>query len=434
MNDATLGAYINGSHVGDLSAENGIWKFTYAPAWVADKDSYPLSPALPLTAEPIVDSGSLRPVQWYFDNLLPEEDVRLLLAKEARGDAADAFGLLAYYGAESAGSLTLLPRPPEPETDAMHPLSDASLQARIDSLPRISLAAQAVKRMSLAGAQHKLAVILRDEGLFEPIGQTPSTVILKPNHRDADYPHTVINEYFTMSLARALKLPTPAVKRRYVPAPVYLVARFDREELNGHVSRLHLIDACQALNLDRAFKYSQGSIARLSELARRCTAPAPARVRLFNWLVFNLLTGNADAHLKNLSFLVTRRGIELSPSYDLLSVAVYATRTFGKAGWPATQLAWPLQGKSSFDALRRADVLAAGNELGLKREVAQRLLDAQIAQIMKRADELLLALESENACLLEKRPELAPTFAGEIRCLRAINSIIIRDMVAKLRD
>ena len=54
--------------------------------------------------EPLTDAGSLRPVQWYFDNLLPEEAQRTLVARPAGTDPGDAFGLLAYYGGESAGS------------------------------------------------------------------------------------------------------------------------------------------------------------------------------------------------------------------------------------------------------------------------------------------------------------------------------------------
>src|SRR5208283_2238955 len=74
----------------------------------------PLDKESHISQEPLVDSSSKRSVQWYFDNLLPEESARDLLAKEAKIDVADAFGLLAYYGAESAGSLTLVAAAPEP--------------------------------------------------------------------------------------------------------------------------------------------------------------------------------------------------------------------------------------------------------------------------------------------------------------------------------
>jgi len=139
-----------------------------------------------------LDGASQRPVQWYFDNLLPEEDQRVLLAGDAKLDAADAFGLLAWYGAESAGSVTLLPPDAAPQTaEPLRPLPDDALEARIRQLPKAPLTHAAIKRMSLAGAQHKLAVVLQDGALFEPAGATPSTHILKPDHPDEDYPQAV---------------------------------------------------------------------------------------------------------------------------------------------------------------------------------------------------------------------------------------------------
>ena len=45
-------------------------------------------------------------------------------------------------------------------------------------------------------------------GLLEPRGNTPSTHILKPEHQDKDnYPHSVINEWFAMTLAKRVGLP-----------------------------------------------------------------------------------------------------------------------------------------------------------------------------------------------------------------------------------
>lgn len=114
--------------------------------------------------------------------MLPEEGQRVLLAGDAKLDAADGFGLLAWYGAESAGSVTLLHADDQPQTTAaLRPLSDDALEARIRQLPKAPLTQAAIKRMSLAGAQHKLAVVLHDDELFEPAGATPSTHILKPD-------------------------------------------------------------------------------------------------------------------------------------------------------------------------------------------------------------------------------------------------------------
>ena len=108
MSPRTLVARIDDALVGQLQETAGLWSFQYSEAWLSAPDRFALSPALPLQPEPISDGASSRPVQWYFDNLLPEEGQRTLLAKDARIDVADAFSLLAWYGAESAGSLTLL--------------------------------------------------------------------------------------------------------------------------------------------------------------------------------------------------------------------------------------------------------------------------------------------------------------------------------------
>lgn len=98
---------INDATVGTLTAQNDIWRFAYAPEWKANPKNLALAPGLPLSDTEYVDGSSQRSVQWYFDNLLPEEQLRSVLAKEAKIDESDAFGLLGYFGAESAGSLVL---------------------------------------------------------------------------------------------------------------------------------------------------------------------------------------------------------------------------------------------------------------------------------------------------------------------------------------
>lgn len=97
----------------------------------------------------MLDGASQRPVQWYFDNLLPEEGQRMLLAGDARLDAADAFGLLAWYGAESAGSVTLLPPDAAPQTvEPLRPLPDDALETRIRQLPKAPLTHAVIKEMT----------------------------------------------------------------------------------------------------------------------------------------------------------------------------------------------------------------------------------------------------------------------------------------------
>ncbi len=104
MSGRQLDVLVNEQLVGYLHEVNNLWQFDYAKPWIDAADGFDLSPALPRAAGRHVDGASHRPVQWYFDNLLPEEGLRSAIAKEANLNAEDAFGMLAYFGAESAGS------------------------------------------------------------------------------------------------------------------------------------------------------------------------------------------------------------------------------------------------------------------------------------------------------------------------------------------
>jgi serine/threonine-protein kinase HipA len=257
-----LDIFINQVHLGSLHEANDLWTLVYLPQWTDRPDSFDLSPALPRSQPVHRDGSTLRTVQWYFDNLLPEENLRELIAADAqlrRHD--DAFALLQFLGAESAGSLTLLPPGELPQTRPdLQPLPYEALSWRIQGLPRTPLTRDAPKRMSLAGAQHKMAAVLKGRDVYEPVGSTPSTHILKPDHPDSDsYPAPAYLEWLTMRLASAAKLATPPVELLHVPQPVYAVERFDRQFDRADfapetaarppaVQRVHVVDACQLLN------------------------------------------------------------------------------------------------------------------------------------------------------------------------------------------
>ena len=148
---------VNDELVGVLAEENDLWQFDYADQWIASVRGFDLSPFLARNQRIIVDGASNRPVQWYFDNLLPEEALRTVIAQDAGLNAEDGFGLLAYFGAKSAGALVLRdPANRVPAAAGPRSLSLKELNARILNLPNASLTKDAPKRMSLAGAQHKM--------------------------------------------------------------------------------------------------------------------------------------------------------------------------------------------------------------------------------------------------------------------------------------
>lgn len=443
-----LEVVVNNELVGILREENDLWQFSYDQQWLASAHGFDLSPTLSRETRDHADGASSRPVQWYFDNLLPEEALRTVIAKDAGLSAEDAFGLLAYFGAECAGSLVLRDAVNSlPAEAGVRPLPLQDLSARILNLSNASLTKDAPKRMSLAGAQHKMLVILDDAGLFEPLAATPSTHILKPDHQGGDYPASVMNEYFTMNLARAVGLDVPAVHRLYVPQPVYLIDRFDRvlpKHLGGglamhaaEVRRRHVIDTCQLLNKARTFKYSAAHLGTLAEALQFCRSKVAARLQLYRWLTFNVLVGNGDNHLKNISFLVDHSGVNIAPAYDMLCTAVYDTRAMAGAGakWPNSELAFSLGDARTFGGVRRQHLLDAATALGLAPGTAMRELDNMLASLPREADKIIARIEASRDEVLANcpQPELARHhFAGEMRMLRAARQIVIAEMCAQL--
>ena len=439
----SLNVYVDRRLVGQLYEGEDLWRFEYDKGWVQASDGFDLAPGLPRKTLEHADGGTMRPVQWFFDNLLPEELLRQAVSKEAGIKGDDAFALLQYLGAESAGSLTLLPPgDAQPRTSALRDLPNEQLSSRIAKLPKLTLTADAPKRMSLAGAQHKLLVVYHEGHLYEPEGATPSTHILKPNHPDTDsYPASVVNEYLTMRLAGAVGLPVPEVHMFYVPEPVYVIRRFDRvwtEEIPPgarptlNVQRKHLIDACQLLNKSRTFKHSGASIQALKDVIEATTNKANARLMLFRWLLFNIIVANDDCHLKNLSFFMSSEGVQLAPHYDLLATSAYYTRAFAneKATWADVRMAIPLGKAHFFSNVTAQSVLDAGLELGVPEVSARRILKEVTTRLPGALGRELAKIRKLHA----QAPEAAKVHLGaEERLLRVFEHIVLKEMLERLR-
>lgn len=412
-----LEVWLNQRKVGLLSEHDGWWQFQYAASWLSAADTFAIAPRLPLQAEPLIDSATLRPVQWWFDNLLPEEQARQLLAQHHRLAIEDSFALLQAVGAESAGALTLLAVDEVLPAASAVPIDKAELSRRIRQLPRLPLNDGERKRMSLAGAQHKMLLIANEEQYFEPAGDMPSSHILKPEHSQPElYPFTVRNEWFVMRLAHECGLQVPPVAVDYVPEAVYLVERFDRRGRYPKQTRLHMLDGCQLLGLPAHAKYRENSLDNLALLLSKTRRKAQNTLRIYRWLVFNFLLGNGDAHLKNLSFEMRTDGVDLSPHYDLLSTVIYeAPHHHADA-----LLSQPLPGATRFSEVRRSHLLEAATRLGLRTAIADREINRLLYVIMPAADALIAPLAAHGV-------------PGELRMLRQIRSLAIDEFSAQLR-
>ena len=327
-----LEVWLLGQSVGQLIQADGRLSFSYSPRWLQSPSAQPLSRSLPLRPEPFDDKAT-RP---FFAGLLPEGDKRKLVAMALQVSPQNDYALLNGIGGECAGAVTLLEPGQQPtglpSEQYVRWLDDGELIAILDELPRRPmLAGKDGLRLSLAGAQDKLPVVFINGHIGLPKQNTPSSHILKPAISAVE--GSVYNEGFCMALAMRLKLSVASTSIRRVADRVYLlVERYDRlRQPDGSLQRLHQEDFCQALGVAPEYKYqNEGGpdLTQCFDLIRKATRPSALQVlRLLDYVIFNALIGNHDAHAKNFSLIYTRRGTVLAPLYDTLSTAVYANLT-----------------------------------------------------------------------------------------------------------
>lgn len=327
-----LEVWLFDDRIGTLALVDGRLSFCYAPGWLSHPDAIALSASLPLQADPF-DDRSARP---FFAGLLPEGQMRRLIAQQFQVSGQNDFALLDRIGGDCAGAVTFLApgqgKPAPAGHDEVLWLGDAEVVAILDELPRHPmLAGKDGLRLSLAGAQDKLPVVFDGARIGLPRNGTPSSHILKPAiHAVED---SVINEGFCMALAQAMRLQPAKTSIQLVSGHSFLlVERYDRLiDAQGHRQRLHQEDFCQALGVVPEMKYqNEGGpdLARCFDLVRKATRPsAPNVLRLLDYVIFNALIGNHDAHAKNFSLLHAGKPPVLAPLYDTLSTAVYSTLT-----------------------------------------------------------------------------------------------------------
>jgi len=340
---SALSVWWDGRVAGTLKLSNtGGMTFIYSAAWLADPASPPLSISLPKREQRFAE----RECRPFFSGLLPEEGQRDAAAAALGLSKHNDFALLDALGGEVAGALTLWPEattPPSSVSPASLPLTDRQLDELITALPKRPLLAGSELRLSLAGAQPKVPVVLVDGRIALPARGEPTTHILKPAIER--FAGTTENEALVMKLAAAVGLDVAAVELRTAGSrPFLLVTRYDRTtDDRGVQRRLHQEDFCQAMGIAPETKYEKESgptLARCFELLRRAaTRPAVDVLKLVDAVIFNVIAGNADAHGKNFSLLYTDDELRLAPLYDLLCTASYpelSPRLAMKVGGRAT--------------------------------------------------------------------------------------------------
>lgn len=308
--------------------------FEYDDAWQAS--GHAISHSLPLSQRTWLPEEQL--AHRWFGNLLPEEQARAALIKRL-GIPDDDFSLLAAIGGDCAGALTILPRGQIPSSQEQSSQNQGDY--RVLELDRLGQWASFRERyalmteddparrprLSLAGAQDKIPVLVWDGTLYLPSGAAPSSHILKFAVEGRE--QVIFNELYLNTLARQAGLACPPTALGYASRHPYLIVeRYDRRGIGTrHIERLHQEDLCQAMGLARTQKYQAFGGPRFGQgvqTVRDACKPSAASIQqLLRWQIFNVLVGNSDGHAKNVSLLQDSRGRwQIAPTYDLVGTIV----------------------------------------------------------------------------------------------------------------
>lgn len=257
----------------------------------------------------------------FFSNLLPEGKLRDYVSHLAGVRREREFFLLGFLGLDLPGAVQVV------ESDPVQ----LDLPEDNDAEAHDQVAGEKQMKFSLAGVQLKLSALREGRGLTIPVeGRGGNWIVKLPDPRFPRVPRT---EWSTMHWAQRAGLPVPRIELVSLSDihglpddaytgkedKAYAIERFDRSKRG----RIHTEDFAQVLGVRPAAKYEN---ANYETIARNVLAIAgvEAFLRFVRQLVFVILSGNGDAHLKNWS-LIYRDGVraDLAPPYDLVSTILY---------------------------------------------------------------------------------------------------------------
>ena len=360
----SLEVYLNDCKAGCLINENGSLSFAYDEVYLSLDERVPISFALPLRK----DSYNHNEIEPILSNLLPDDIIRTRIGQILKIPRENTFVSFFSPGTTSVGN----------DVCEFRQLTDDEAGAVLDNLEKRPLdIGEEGFRISGAGAQDKLIACVSGNSVSLPLFGTPSTHIIKTEIRN--YPGSVENEWYSMSLAAAcgLRVASSAIaliggKRRFVSK------RYDRVDIDGRTQRLHQEDFCQMMRIDPGMKYEVlGGPGIVSSylLLRKLSVSASDLLEFIDRVIFNFLIGNGDAHGKNFSVVYHDGVATLAPMYDVMSTAVYPD--VGK------RMAMKIDDEYSFKWITAGKFLRMASKIGVSEKVMTKEL-AKMSRKIKR--------------------------------------------------
>ncbi|MBI3771676.1 MAG: HipA domain-containing protein [Gammaproteobacteria bacterium] len=320
-----LEVLLHGNVIGTLTRLPGDRiLFAFDPGYIED----PERPTLSLSFKDQMGGliTDIRPTQTrlppFFANLLPEGAMRDYLARRAGVNEKREFFLLWALGHDLPGGLTIRPL----QGQSVSPAAGGD-----DRKDQFDDATQAALRFSLAGVQLKFSAVMGAAGgLTIPAQGVGGDWIVKlPSLKFEGVPE---NEFAMMTLAHRIGINVPEVKlvelRDIAGLPegigrikgsALAVKRFDRTA----EGMIHMEDFAQIFSVYPERKYERASYRNIAEVIW-AEIGNEGIAEFIRRLIFSVLIGNADMHLKNWSLIYPgKRHAALSPAYDFVSTIAW---------------------------------------------------------------------------------------------------------------
>ena len=191
-------------------------------------------------------------------------------------------------------------------------------------------AVKSVGRISLSGAQPKFSIVVDDDKLRYIREGEQGTFILKPRptaYQIINKDFCVANEHVTMQIAsQVYGIETAANALCFFDdgTPAYITRRFDVHSKGKY--KQEDFAALLGYTKDNAgsnYKYDKASYEECAEVIHRYVKATLIDIRrFFRIILFNFVTLNDDAHLKNFSLIERNGEYRLSPAYDLINTSL----------------------------------------------------------------------------------------------------------------
>jgi serine/threonine-protein kinase HipA len=371
--------------------------FTYSESYAGDPKHCPISISLPL-AKRTFDARTTRN---FFEGLLPEGFTRRCVAEWMHAPENDYLSILAGLGQECLGAIKVIDEGTLAIQSEYRKLTNDEVLRLAKEGATESAELVTKSHLSLTGASGKVGLYYDGEHWFLPIGEAPSTHIVKQSH--IRLKKIVWNEQLCLLTAKKLGIEIPD---SFIIHPgssdaedvLFATKRYDRKmnndgrKLDGMPVpyRLHQEDFSQALGISSAEKYEKnhsGYMRKIFEILRNYSAdPVADQMKLWDICVFNYLVGNTDNHIKNISLLYSEdlKSIRLAPAYDIVSTIIYESST--------ENMAFSIGGVYCIYDITRESFEKEAQNIGLGSKMAMKRFDTMVEKfpdaLRMAADEL----------------------------------------------